>query len=481
MHKKNIPINAIKIGILLFTVLIGTFTIVMCWKNINTRSANNKIKLNTIEESIKTKIEIYDFALEDLKQKIEENKGISNEDIFKLIKSGERFLKKYNDHRSTMELLWKSNDSKNHHINQFGIKKVYHKNNEQQEEVNSIGVVKKIRDDKVYEASIKCTERNGKSLGSFYIIEDLANIASMPAYSDGKSEDNFVLSTIKREGDAVESISRFIVGGKCVMVAGKCLYVTLNEQTFFSAIIYDIYPNIIFSILSLASFIFLTEFLNKKNTKQLLKVEKSCDFLRKKERFLAKFLITLENRGECFFINKKNTQGKKGYRFDKVNDLYCFSSIALQDSVDYFSENIKEKNLYVKCFFNKEVEGICVDMLLLQRCVLSLISQSIYNLRKNGEIEIKIYLNKKNELVLSYKDDSYPMEIEDEKIEKIESLEFYVKKDKLSDVVFKGGGDFQESIVSCQGREVQVLLPILNQNYKANHSNIINIFSKNND
>ena len=131
MHKKNIPINAIKIGILLFTVLIGTFTIVMCWKNINTRSANNKIKLNTIEESIKTKIEIYDFALEDLKQKIEENKGISNEDIFKLIKSGERFLKKYNDHRSTMELLWKSNDSKNHHINQFGIKKVYHKNNEQ--------------------------------------------------------------------------------------------------------------------------------------------------------------------------------------------------------------------------------------------------------------------------------------------------------------------------------------------------------------
>ena len=63
MHKKNIPINAIKIGILLFTVLIGTFTIVMCWKNINTRSANNKIKLNTIEESIKTKIEIYDFAL----------------------------------------------------------------------------------------------------------------------------------------------------------------------------------------------------------------------------------------------------------------------------------------------------------------------------------------------------------------------------------------------------------------------------------
>jgi len=28
---------------------------------------------------------------------------------------------------------------------------------------------------------------------------------------------------------------------------------------------------------------------------------------------------------------------------------------------------------------------------------------------------------------------------------------------------------------------VQVLLPILNQNYKANHSNIINIFSKNND
>jgi hypothetical protein len=53
MHKKNIPINAIKIGILLFTVLIGTFTIVMCWKNINTRSANNKIKLNTIEESIR--------------------------------------------------------------------------------------------------------------------------------------------------------------------------------------------------------------------------------------------------------------------------------------------------------------------------------------------------------------------------------------------------------------------------------------------
>jgi len=60
-------------------------------------------------------------------------------------------------------------------------------------------------------------------------------------------------------------------------------------------------------------------------------------------------------------------------------------------------------------------------------------------------------------------------------------LDEAIREPKLSDVVFKGGGDFQESIVSCQGREVQVLLPILNQNYKANHSNIINIFSKNND
>lgn len=128
--------------------------------------------------------------------------------------------------------------------------------------------------------------------------------------------------------------------------------------------------------------------------------------------------------------------------------------------INYFDEDIAKKNLNVVFTMSVAAKEVKCQVLLLQRLLASLLTESIYVASENTKISIEIDVKKNQWISLVYDDNTYAVE-SDTIIKQLEKHVFFINKEQFNHLVYNVCGEINESYVAYKSKKLEIKLPII--------------------
>ena len=471
MVDKKVYLWKIKnISVLLFVAIALLFSIFLFCEAIYRLHNEQSMNVYDLKQNAESRIKYYKALIFQLSEAIKiDNLQNNQEKLYKEIKKAYSLIYDFNLNQCTVEISWIGEHPYKTYISQLGInpnKQVVSEldNINKIQELFSTSVVENYEhtNKTVYKICNNVISKTGVLYGKLCILQSLDELFNHIKTKDSNILENidsklYVSSTERANdlGDYKENVLQ-------IALYDKVIYLKVPDYGLME-VIRDIYFRLIALAICCISLFFVLRFFIKNVEYQHNALKDEYSRLKKKNLFMDYAIGELESRYKKEYVKCNMTLPKK---YD------CITDEDLDSVINFFHEEISEKTLSIKYYISDAVKRVSIDVLLVQRALLSFITDSIQVIQNNGNISIEIDQMKNKNISIIYKDNRYNVEEKRNIIGNVSAL--YLHEDdrkKLAELAFCL---IKKKSIMYKGVEIDLILPI--QKAIKLHDNIIRIF-----
>ena len=188
--------------------------------------------------------------------------------------------------------------------------------------------------------------------------------------------------------------------------------------------------------------------------------------MRDEQKKFRQSSVGYHHKIQCLeFIYELQRDGKKA--------IQCLTKTTLSHFLDYFFDETQRLNLTLRITLGKGVDEFPINVVFLQKILMSFMVETINRIPHNGTINIQFEREGRHYVKMLYTDNVYHVDIdetEDRNKERFQTHVFYLSKQNIMSVVNDYQGQFSETDIQYKTKEMVVKFPIIR---KVNSKKII--------